>query len=160
MGLDAVGLQNVGVDGALSQEIDALQLLGLVIKDLNKFLADDFALGFGIGNPGQLVKEPIHGIHIDQVRVHFIPENLDNLFRLALAQQAVVDVHADQLLADGLDQQGGHHAGVHAAAEGKQNLLAANLGANLGNLFLDESIGKLRGGDSLHGRGTDICIHI
>ena len=47
--LDA--FENVGVDSALSEELDALELSCFLSKDLNKFLADYLSLSLGISNP-------------------------------------------------------------------------------------------------------------
>ena len=62
----------------------------------------------------------------------------------------MVHVHADELLADGLDQQRGNHGGVHAAREGEQDLLVADLRADGLDLLVDEGLRKLGGGDALH----------
>jgi hypothetical protein len=40
----------------------------------------------------------------------------------SFAQQAVVDEHAGELVADGLVQQGRHHRGIHAAGQAEQHL--------------------------------------
>ena len=157
VGLDAVGLQNVGIDGSLRQKINALQLLRFVVEYLDEFLADDLPLGLGVGDARQLVEKTIDGIHIDEIRVHFVPEDLDDLLRLTLAQKTVVDVDADQLLADGLDQQRGHHAGIHAAGQRQKNLSAAHLRANFFDLLGDKGVGEGGGGDAFHGFGTYIA---
>ena len=157
---DAVGLQNVGIDGALGQEVDALQLFGLIVEHLNEFLSDDFPLGFGIGDTGQLVQETVHGVHIDQVGVHFVTEDLDHLLRLPFSEQTVVYMNTDQLLANGLDQQGGHHGRVHAAGQSQQHLLAADLRPQLGNLLVDECLSQRGGGDPGHGLRAKIVCHL
>ena len=66
---------------------------------------------------------------------------------------------ADQLLADGLDEQGRDHRRVHAAAEGQQNFFIAYLLAHEGNLLLDKSVGKSRRGDAYHRFGAFILNH-
>ena len=127
VGLDAVGFQNVGVNGALSQEGDALQLLSFFSENVDELLADNLALLLRVGNAGQLVQKAIHSVHIDEVGVHLVLEDVDHLLALALAHEAVVHVHAHEVLPDGLDQQRRHHAGVHAAGQGQQHLAAAHL---------------------------------
>ena len=154
---DAMGFQNVGVDGSLRQKINALQLLRFVVEYLDEFLADDLPLGLGVGDARQLVEKTIDGIHIDEIRVHFVPEDLDDLLRLTFAQKTVVDVDADQLLADGLDQQRGHHAGIHAAGQRQKNLFAAYLRADLLDLLGDKGVGEGGGRDAFHGLGTYIA---
>ena len=71
--------------------------------------------------------------------------------------KAVVDVDADQLLADGLDQQRGHHAGIHAAGQRQKNLFAAYLRPDLLDLLGDKGVGEGGGRDAFHGFGTYIA---
>src|SRR3546814_17237217 len=52
-GFAAGRLDHVGVDGALRQPLDVVQLGGLFVEDFHEQPADDLALGFGIANPGQ-----------------------------------------------------------------------------------------------------------
>ena len=133
-------LNDVGVDGALAQEFDAVQLAGLLLKHPDELRADDLPLLLRVGHAGQLVQEAVHGVHIDQVGVHFAPEDLHHLLRLPFAQQAVVDVDAGELFADGSDEQGGHHGGVHAAGQGQQHLLVSHLAADELHLVGDEVV--------------------
>ena len=66
-------------------------------------------------------------------------------------------MHADQLLADGLNQQRRDDGAVHAAGQRQQHLLIAHLGTHGSHLFLNERVGQLRGGDTGHGFGTNIA---
>ena len=50
-----------------------------------------------------------------------------------LAQQPVVNENAVQLLADGPVQQGGSHSGINTAAQSEDDLVSANLIAQLGH---------------------------
>ena len=152
--LDGAGLENVGVDGALRKEVDAVELLGLFGKDVDEFLADDLALRFRVGHAGQLVEEAVDRVYIDEVRAELFAENLDNLLRLTLAEQTVVDMEADELLADRLDEQRRDDGAVDAAGQGEQDIFIADLGAKRGELFFDERLRKLRRGDTLHGFRT------
>ena len=127
MGLDRAALQDVGVDGALGEELDAVELAGLFFKHADELGADDLALAFRLGHAGQLVQEAVHRIHINQIGVHLIAEDLDDLLGLALAQQAVVHMHAHELLAHSLDEQSRHNGGINAARQGQQHLLVADL---------------------------------
>ncbi len=159
VGLDRAALQNVGIDGALSQEADAVELIGLLGEDVDKLLADNLALRLRIGHAGQLVQEAIHRVHIDEVGVHLVAEDLDHLLGLALAQQAVVYMHAGQLLADGLDEQRGHDGRVHTAGQGQKDLLIADLLAQGGNLLVDKSLGQFGRGDARHALGAFVVCH-
>ena len=152
--LDGAGFENVGVDGALGEEVDAVELLGLFGKDVDEFLADDLALRLRVGHAGQLVEEAVDRVYIDEVRAKLFAENLDNLLRLALAEQTMVDMDADELLADRLDEQRRDDGAVDAAGQGEQDVLVADLRAKRGELFFDERLRKLRRGDTLHGFRT------
>jgi hypothetical protein len=71
----------------------------------------------------------------------------------------MVDVHAGELLADGLDEKSRHNGAVHTAGEGEEHLLVANLSSDLSYLLVNESGSELGGSDSLHCFGTYV-IHI
>jgi hypothetical protein len=157
VGLDAVGFQNVGVNGALSQEGDALQLLSFLSENVDELLADDLALLLWVGNAGQLVQKAIHGVHIDEVGVHLVPEHLNDLLGLALAEQTVVHVNADELLADGFDEQSGDYGAVHTAGEGQQDFLITDLLTQFCELLVDKALCQSGGGDALHGCGTNVA---
>ena len=158
--LYAVALKNVGVDSALTEKLNAVKLLCFLGKDVNKLLADNLALGFGVGDARKLVKKTVYGIHIDKVCIHLVAEDLDDLLRLALAQQTVVNVHADELFADRLDEQRRDNGRVNAAGECKKHLLIAYLSAKRLKLLCNESLGKLRRGDALHGFGALVICHM
>ena len=146
------GLNNVRIYRALGQEADALQLAGLLLEHADKLRAYDLALRLRVGHAGQLVQETVHGVHIGQVRAQLVAEDLDDLLALALAHQAVVHVHALQLLAHRLDEQRCDDRRVHAARQGQQHLAAAYLRAQGLYLLRDELLRQLRRGDSLHFR--------
>ena len=154
-----LGLQNVGVDGTLGQEGNALELAGLLGEDGDELLADDLALALGIGNAGQQAQEVVGGVHIDQVGIQAVLEHGDDALGLVLAHETVVDVDTDELLADGLDQQCSNDGRIDAAAQGQQDLLIADLLADGLDLLVDEGIGQLKIGDAGHRLGSDIGIH-
>ena len=61
------------------------------------------ALLFRLRDTGQLVQETVHCVYIDQIRFHLITEDTDDLLRLSLAQQAMIDVYAYELFSDRTD---------------------------------------------------------
>ena len=131
-GVAGAGLDHVGIDGALSQEVHGANILGLLLKDADELLADDLALLLGLGDTGQLAQEALLGVHADKVDVP-AGESLLHLVALVLTHQTVVHKDAGELIAHSLGQKGGHHRGVHAAAEGQQHLAAAYLLPDLGD---------------------------
>ena len=62
-------------------------------------------------------------------------------------------MNANQLLADGLDEQCSNDGAVHTAGQCQQDLLITDL---LG----DECFCQSRGSDTFHSFGTDIACHI
>ena len=135
-----VRFEDVGIDGSLCEELDAVELSSLLLKHADELGADDLALFFGLGNACELVEEAIHGVDIDEVRVHLIAEHLDNLLGLALAEESVVHVYADELLTDRLDEQGGDNGAVYTAREREQNFFIADLSTKLLYLFINKGL--------------------
>ena len=70
---------------------------------------------------------------MDQRDVVVVAEQAHDLLALVQPQQAVVDEHALQLVADRLVQQHGHDRGVDAARQAADHLVLADLGADLGD---------------------------
>ena len=64
-----------------------------------------------------------------------------DLLDLAFAQQAVVDEHAGELVADGLVDEGGGDCGVDTAGQAADHFGVADLLADLGDLVLDDGGG-------------------
>ena len=119
----------------------------------------DLAFCLGLGYAGEQIEESVGGVHVNEVRVKLVAEHIDDLLGFALAHETVVHMHADELLADGLDQKGGHHGGVDAAGKGEQNLLVADLRFGFGNLLIDECLGQFGGGDAYHVVRALVGIH-
>ena len=125
-GVARAGLDDVGVDGALGQEVHLADLLGLLFEDPDELLTDDLAFALGLGDPGQLAQEAGLGVHADKVDVPLGKGGL-HLVALVQAHETVIHKDAGELTAHGLGQQGGHHGGVHAAGQGQQHLAGAHL---------------------------------
>src|SRR5699024_386150 len=79
-----------------------------------------------------------HSVHIDEIGAHLLPEYPDYLLRLSLTEKAMVDMDTGELITDSLDEQRGHHGGIHAAAEGQQHLLIPYLAADQFHLVGDK----------------------
>ena len=101
-GLAKAGFDDVRIDRALHKIIDGADLLGFGLKHTDEFLADDLALRLRIGDAGELREEPILRIDADEVDIPFAEGGFD-LVALILAHQAMVDKHAGELAADGLE---------------------------------------------------------
>ena len=74
---------------------------------------------------------------MDDVHAEVAREHVHHRFRFAETQQAVVNKNAGELVADGAVDQGGGNRGIHAAGQAKDDFVAADLGADIGNGFVD-----------------------
>jgi hypothetical protein len=66
-GVLAAGLDDVGIQGALHQEARVLDAAGGVLEEADEQLADDLALGLGLGDAVELVEELVAGTHVDEL---------------------------------------------------------------------------------------------
>ena len=138
LGCFCATLYNIGIDGTLSQEVDAVQFTGFFLKDADKLAADNLALLFGVGNVFQLGEETVCGIHIYQVSFQLLAKDFHHGFRFALTHQPVVHVYANQLVADGFQQQSGHYGAIHTTGQCQQHLTVAHLTTYQLHLVVDE----------------------
>lgn len=148
--LNTVAFENIGINRPLREELDARQLACLFLEHTDELGADDFTLGLGVGYAGQLVKEPVGRVDVYKIRVHLVAEDLDHLLGLALAQQPVIDMHADEPLPDGFDQQRRDDRRVHPAGQRQQHLFIPNLFAKLPHLFVNKCICQCLRRDARH----------
>ena len=121
---------HVGINGALCQEVDLADLLGLLLKDADELLADDLALLLRLTDAGQFAQEAVLGVDPDKVDVAVAKDSLD-LVALIFAHQAVVDKDAGELAADCFGEQLCNNRAVYAAGQRQQHLAVADLLAYL-----------------------------
>ena len=138
LGCFCTTLYNVGIDGTLSKEVDAVQLTGFFLKDADKLSADNLALLFRVGHVFKLGEETVCGIHVYQVSLQLLAKDFHHGFRFALTHQSVVHVYANQLVSDGFQQQSGHHGAIHTTGQCQQHLTVAYLTAYQFYLVVDE----------------------
>ena len=112
---------DIRIDRSLHEKVDGTDLLGFFLKDANELAADDLPLRFGIGHSGEQVEEPICRIDAAYVQVKIVSKNRQHFFEFVLAQQAVVDEHSGQPVADGARHQRGGHRGIDATADGARS---------------------------------------
>src|SRR3546814_16023377 len=82
---------------------------------VNEGLADELALGLGIGEPLKLVQEQPFRLHMDQRDAVLLAEQADDLFCLAKPHQPVVDERTGPLVADRLMAATGAEPPMHSA---------------------------------------------
>ena len=96
----------------------------------------------GSVTPSSCARKRAGRVDVDERDVEVPLERLDHLHRLVLAQQAVVDEDARELVADRLvDEQRGDGR-VDAAGEPAEHPFAADLGADPLDLLLDHGGGR------------------
>ena len=79
------------------------------IKYFDKFRTDDFAFFLGIGNAGEFLHELLFGIDVNHFHTQVAGEHIHDHFAFVQAQEAVIDEHTSQLVADGaVNQRGGY----------------------------------------------------
>jgi hypothetical protein len=94
-----------------------LSLLASASKTFDEGVADDLALGLGLVNTLELAEKEIFGVGADNFDAHVLGEGRHNLIALVETQQAVVDEHADELIADRLVQQRRNDGGIDTAGQ-------------------------------------------
>ncbi len=100
-GFGGCGFNHIRIDGALGQPIDVFEFGGFIIEHIDEGVADDLALGFGVVHAVELAEELVFGVDADHLHAHVTGEHFHDLVAFVFAQQAVVDEHAGELVADG-----------------------------------------------------------
>ena len=140
----APGFDHVRVNGALCEKggalvatVASLQLGSFGLEDLDEFAADDLALVLGVAHAGELAQKLLAGIDMNDVGVQLAGEHLDNHLAFILAQQAMVDENAGELIANGaMDERRGDR-GIDTAGQAEDDFLAAHLFADAGDGLVD-----------------------
>src|SRR5210317_650695 len=102
----------------------------MFLKHIDKQLPDDLPLGFRIRLTIQCAEKKLLLIGMDEGHIVVIAEHTDDLFGLALAQQAVVDKNTCQLVTNRLMDQNRSNRAVNAARKAADHLLISHLIAN------------------------------
>ena len=72
----AAGLDDVGVQRALDEELGVAELGRLLLEDADELGADRLALGLGVGDAGELVEEALLGVDGDERDLEVVAEGL------------------------------------------------------------------------------------
>ena len=137
-GRGAGGLDDVGVDGALREPADPVELRRLLLEDLDERAPDAPALLLRIRHSGERGEEPILGVDPSHVDPEVSGERGHDLVAFVEPQQAVVDEDAGQAIADGAVQQRRHHGGVDTARQREQDPVAAEPAAHPRDAVVDD----------------------
>ena len=139
----AAGLDDVGVERALHQELDvvvpstcasaAMTSAATSSKVRMNSVPMILRLASGSVTPGELGEELLRRVDGDEADAGGGDVVALHLLALALAQQTVVDEHARELVADGAVHERGGDRGVDAAGESAQHVVVADALADLGD---------------------------
>ena len=104
--------------------------LRLALESLDEQAADRLALGLRVGDAGERAQEGFARLDVDQRDVEMVAEQPHHLFALARPQQAVIDEHAGELVADRLVDQHRRDRRIDAAREPADHPALADAGAD------------------------------
>ena len=149
-GFGTGALDDIGINGTLCQPLGVLQFGRLSLEHFDKFGTDDFALAFGVGNAGEFGQELFRRIHMHHMHTEMTPHHFQHRLPLIQAQQAVIDKHASELVADGTVNQRGRHRRVHPARQPQNHFVAAHLPAD----FVYRFVNIVRHGPARFGRAN------
>ena len=121
-----------------ARKLGAADLFGLGVEHVDEQAADGLALLFRVADAGQLAEEKLRGINVNQRDVVVMPEQVDHGLGLVQPQQAVIDEHAGELVADRLVDQHRGDRGIDAAGEAADHPALADLRADLLDRLLAE----------------------
>ena len=94
----------------------------------------------GSVTPSKSRRKVVGGVHVQQVQVVMVPEEVQDFFGLIFAQQAVVHEDAGEAVADGPVHQDGGDGRVHPAGEGADDPPVAHLLPDILSGGLDEGL--------------------
>src|ERR1051326_7310769 len=132
--LDRDGLDHVGIERALHEELDVRNALRFFFEDGDELVADALALHLRLFDAGESFVEALARVDGDDVHAESFGQTRDHLDRLVFSQHAVVDEDRGELIADRFgDEQRGDRR-IDAAADGSDYVTIADLLANLFDL--------------------------
>ncbi len=120
---DGHGLNHIGVKRALREKLRLARPPGRRLEHFDEGLADDLAFPLRVRHALEPSQEQPGCILVLQPDLEMAAEDFPHDFRLASAQQAVVDENAGKLTANGLVKQRRRDARIHAAAQTQDHLL-------------------------------------
>ena len=149
-------LDDVGVERALGEEVDLAHRLRLRLEDGDELATDDASLLFRVDHTAQRLQEPVGGVDVADVHVQVAVHDCEDALGLLLAQEAVVDEDARELVADRAMHERRRDRRVDAAGQRADHATVADLGADALDRLGDEGARRSRWARSGR-RGTGSC---
>lgn len=112
-GIARAAFDDVGIDGALGEEVDGADFSAFFFEDADKFFADNFSLLLGVGDALEFFEEAVFGVYVDKVHIA-VGEGGFYFFAFVFAHKAMVDEDTGELIADGIGEEFGADGGVDA----------------------------------------------
>jgi hypothetical protein len=109
----------------------------LILEHADELLPDALALLLRVRDAFEAGEKALARVDVDERHAEVAPERLDDLGCLVLAQKAVVDEHAGELVADGLVHEQRGDGRIDTARERAENAGRADLRADARRLLLD-----------------------
>ena len=135
--LGAARLDHVGVERPLHEPADVAELPRLLLEDADELAADDLPLLLRLLDAVEQLEESLLRLHVDERDVEMLAERLDDLLGLVLAQQAVIDEDACELLPNRLVDEQRRHGRVDATRQRAEHALAPDLRLDARDLLFD-----------------------
>lgn len=135
--IDGGGLDDIWIDGALTEPACVFYLHCLGVEDLDEVGADDFAFLLRLGDTCEVGHETVGSVDTDDVEVHVFILGEDALVFI-FAKQTVVDEYAGEVFADGFVEKHGCNCGVYTTGETEDYAVLSDEFADVGDSALDE----------------------
>ncbi len=98
---EVVEFDDVRVERALGQEVDAAQVRRFLLEDPDELIPDDPALVLGILDAGKTGEESLAGVDHDEPHPEIALEGDSKQLQFLLAHEPVIDVDAGEPVTDG-----------------------------------------------------------
>ncbi len=116
----------VGIYCALSEPFHIGELMCLFVKHVDKSFADDLAFLFGIGHSGEFLEELCRSVDSDHIEAKSLIV-AHHVAELVLAEHAVVNEYAGEIIAYRLVEEHGRYRGIDTAAQAEHHLVVSEL---------------------------------
>ena len=137
-GVPVAGFDDIGVEGALGEEVGVGNVVGGFLEDLNKPVPDELAFLLRIIDACEITEERFRGINNTEVDVEVVVEGVLDEVAFFFAEEPVVDKHAGELVADGFVEECGDDGGVDSAGEATDDAFVADGFFDLAGRFVGE----------------------
>ena len=127
---DACRLDNVRINGALGQPSGIFNGLGIFVEGLHEEPSDNLSLCLGLGYSGKFPEEVRRGVRTDHVEAHVLI-GMHHILVLVFPEESVVHENAGEVVPYGLVEENSGYGRIHAAAESENDLVVAELAAEL-----------------------------